>query len=652
MRVIEIPSIALEGSVTSAIDAAFWPYDDGTNDPYWLGGTTPRAYRWILSVDVSTQTHSSHLSRQSFTYNARDIKVGDYIADISSGLSLKIIRIDAQSDHTLVCLVEDTLRYNTFRDSSQSGIGIFNTPNSVLIFEVNDHGTPVLEYPVTSAFYASVMSKFDNLDETCNFQLRQPSHSFKVGDLIAADQNTNGFIKADNAHPYVIGTVSYVDLGPDDFMVNPLQKVIDSYNSLPGQISDILYVDNTNPGGYSTSGTIPVLIKLRDFSNSSTTSLNLSATSTPGFQVKVNNFICTLGGTGTGSDLANAINLVTANTGVTASEILAPTIASSISSNYVYGEPLITIGSTPVTATINGYLVTFSTASNGLSQYGAGYAVEEDMVIDINAAAIPNIVAYFQGNTLYVKNTSGGSITIVNGTGDINGNMFAGPNSISGLPLITSASTGTYVYLVAEDARAISLDDISGTILDDFGLISVENGAKAAALYIEQGIRQAATYVVASISARDALNAMFGDQAYVQDHGNGEWGFYIYTLDNTWVKLADQDSAQTDAQSVEVIITPSSPSSELIHTISNGRRVSFVTVTVTQPFNTPATISVGDSAQHDRLMTSDQNDLMSISDYSTTPAYTYASGSDTDINFYFNANGATQGSAVVAITYT
>ena len=274
------------------------------------------------------------------------------------------------------------------------------------------------------------------------------------------------------------------------------------------------------------------------------------------------------------------------------------------------------------------------------------------MVIDINAANIPNIVASSLSNDLIIKNTSGGSITIVNGNGDAIGKGFAGADSISGLALSTSASSSYYVRLRAIDARAINLYDTNGTATSDFGLVSAENGIKAAALYIEQGIRQAATYVVASISARDALNATFGDQAYVQDHGNGEWGFYIYTLDNTWIKLADQDSSQTDAQSIEVTITPSSSSSELIHTISNNRRVTFVTVSVTEPFNAAATVSVGDDSSNSRLMTIDQNDLTVSGDYSTTPSYVYEFGTDVPIKLYFNSNGATIGAATVAITYT
>jgi hypothetical protein len=80
--------------------------------------------------------------------------------------------------------------------------------------------------------------------------------------------------------------------------------------------------------------------------------------------------------------------------------------------------------------------------------------------------------------------------------------------------------------------------------------------------------------------------------------------------------------------------------------------VTFVTVTVVTPFNNAATITVGDDLDQDRLMTVDQNDLSVSSDYSTTPSYTYATGSDTQIRYYFNANGATTGKAIIAITYT
>ena len=656
MRYIDTPAKVLEASVTESIGVGGWPYDDGLNDPFWEGGVSPKPNQWLLTISISEQSHSSYKTRKPYAYNGMDIQVGDYIADQQSGIALKIIRIEAKSDTSISCVVEDELRYNAMKSSAAAGNGIFSVPTIAIIFEVNDDGLPVIDpippSGISANFYANLMSRFQDFQKNMNFLLHKPNHGFSIDNLISADSATNSFVKSDDSHPYIIGTVSYTQLGPDYFMINPIQKIIDNFPHLVGDVGDIIYADNTVPGGFSLTGNHPVMIKLRNNTNSVVNGTTIDPSTTSGFSFNVNGYLTTVQGTGSITDFSNAVNMNTSIHGVISESKLSDTISNSIAANLSYSEPAAYIGTTPISATINGVLVTFSTNTNGLAQYGAGVIVEEDMVIDINAANIPNIVASSLSNELIIKNTSGGSISIVNGNADANGKGFAGTDSISGLALSTIASSSYYIRLSAVDARAINLYDTNGAATSDFGLVSAENGIKAAALYIEQGIRQAATYVVASISARDSLTVTFGDQAYVQDHGNGEWGYYIYTLSNTWVKLADQDSAQTDAQSIEVTINPSSTSSELIHVISDNRRVTFVTVSVTQPFDAAATVSIGDDLDNNRLMTIDQNDLTISGDYSTTPSYVYEFGTDVPIKLYFNNNGATVGSATIAITYT
>jgi len=656
MRYIDTPAKVLEASVTASIGVGDWPYDDGLNDPFWAGGVSPKPNQWRLTISISEQSHSSYKTRKPYAYNGMDVQVGDYIADQQSGIALKIIRVDAKSDTLISCIVEDELRYNAMKSSAAAGNGIFSVPTIAIIFEVNDDGLPVIDpippSGISANFYANLMSRFQDFQKNMNFLLYKPNHGFNIDNLISADSETKSFVKSDDNHPYIIGTVSYTQLGPDYFMVNPIQKIVDNFPHLTGDVGDVIYADNAVPGGFSLTGNHPVMIKLRNNTNSVVNGTTIDPSTTSGFSFNINGYPTTVQGTGSITDFSNAVNMNTSIHGVISESKLSDTISNSIASNLSYGEPAAYIGTTPISATINGYVVTFSTNTNGLSQYGAGVIVEEDMVIDINAANIPNIVASSLANELIIKNISGGPITIINLNSDTNGKGFAGVDSISGVALLTSASSSYYVRLHAVDARAINLYDTNGTATHDFGLVSAENGIKAAALYIEQGIRQAATYVVASISARDTLNVAFGDQVYVQDHGNGEWGFYIYTLNNTWVKIADQDSAQTDAQSIEVIITSTSDPIETIHTISNNRRVTFVTVSVTEPFNAAATVSVGDDLNNSRLMTIDQNDLTISGDYSTTPSYVYEFGSDVPIKLYFNNNGSTVGSATIAITYT
>lgn len=653
MRYIDIPSKLLTGEVSSVIEHEVWPYP--STDPYWIGGSSPRAYRWKVEFSVEAQPHSSPLTRQPLAYTGSDIKVGDYIAHTTTGAALKVISIESQSDDHVSCIVEDVLRYNTFRDPSRNGIGIFPTPASIVIFETNDDQLPILEINDTigSSFYAVVMSRFQNMDANSNFLLNQEAHGFVTGDLISADPANNGFAKTDPAHPFLIGTVTYNDLGPNAFMVNPIQKVVDDYDYLPGEVGDIIYADPNNAGKFSLAGTTPVMIKLRQQSKSFIAGSVTNPVTYAGSALLINGVEATVNGEGTISDIVDAFNLGSDGHGVTAVARSTATVAMTDVSTLAYGEPLIIVGPQAVTATINGVLVTFSTTTAGAAEYGPGFSLEQDIVADINAANIPNLVATVADGGIRLEDVAGGQIEIVNGQGDSNATPFAGPNSMSGLPLLVEASEGQHIYLEAVDARAIRLFDSGGSVVFDCGLRSVENGDKAAALYIEQGIRQAATYVVADIPARDAINALFGDQCFVQDKGNGEWGHYIRTLSNIWVKIADKDSSESDAQTVEIEITHETDVSGVIYTVSGGSRVTFVTVTVTEQFNgLNPIITVGDGDDNARLMTGDQNDLTSLGAYSTTPSYIYSGQEDVDITFTFNAANSTSGKAVIVISYT
>lgn len=656
MRYIDIPAKVIAGTMSSVVGLEEWPYDDGSNDPYWSGGSKPHSYRWEVVVEVTPQQHSSHRTRRPYLYDGTDISVGCYLSNQQDGVTVEIVSILEKTPTMIRCIVEDTLRYNIFRDPTGFGNGIFRAPAMVVIFETNESGSPVVDpippSGVGSLFYPNLMSKFENMDQNFNFMLHKPSHGFKVDDLISADYENNTFVKADSDHPFIIGKVTYTEFGPDDFMVSPLQKVDSKLPYLPGEVGDVLYVSNTTPGEYALTGLQPILIKLRDNTKSWTESNIPGATTAVGNTFEVNRALCTIGGTGEAVDFVDAVNQFSNLHGVNASLVSSATkITTSLS--LFYGEPAfdLTTGAIP-TAVINGKIVEFKTTISGMAQYGVAYCLEEDMAMDINSANIPNIEASYVNNTITLINLSGGEIRIENGTGDAADVKFAGVNSASGLVEYAEPSTDSVVRLEAVDARAIDLLDVIGETTEDFGLFSVENGKKAAGMFIEQGVRKSETYVVTNIAARDALDVLFGDQCFVQDKGNNEWGHYIYTLDDVWVKIADKDSSETDSQTASVEITAGGTPYGEIHKVSDGRRVTFVTVTVIEPFDGPATVTVGDPDGLDRLMSADQSDLNNVGSYSTTPSYVYSTGYDVSIAFNFNPAGSTTGRAKVAISYT
>jgi hypothetical protein len=654
---IEIPAKILTGQATSITPYTLWPYNIGGNDIYWSGGSNPKYYQWQMTMNINVQNHSSFRTRQPYAYNAMDINVGDYIADTSSGIAVKIISIAAKTDSTVTCIVEDVLRYNTFRDVNTLGNGIFSSSSVLMIFELNEEGMPVID-PAPGDVGANVVSnllaRFTNFEENYNFILSQTDHGFVVGDIIAADHADNGFALANSSYPFLVGTVTNTDLGPDDFMINPFQKITDGYSSLLGTVGSIVYADPSNNGEMTLTGDQPILIKLRQETNTVVTGSNLASGANTAVSNVLNiNFVpVTIGNTGSVSDFVSAVNAVTSNTGVVANLVQLNPIATT-NQAWLSAGPGVIFVQVPSEVNINGSNVTITTTTSGFNTFGSqpGFADQFDVATDINAASISGIVASADSTSVSITDTNGAPIILVNIGVDGAGNPFAGVGSSTGLPLSTTSGSD-YITLICDGAGPINLYDVSGSTVDDFGLYSAENGIKAAAMVIEQGVRQASTFVVTSIAARDALTVATGDQAYVQNVGNGEWAFYIFNSDSSWVKISDQDSSETDAQTYELTITPTSNAVGTIHTISNGRRVTFVTVTVNEAFDSDASITVGDSIENDRLMTADQNDLTTVSDFSTTPSFTYATGSDTAINYYFEANGATQGNAVVAITYT
>jgi hypothetical protein len=89
---------------------------------------------------------------------------------------------------------------------------------------------------------------------------------------------------------------------------------------------------------------------------------------------------------------------------------------------------------------------------------------------------------------------------------------------------------------------------------------------------------------------------------------------------------------------------------QTIYALIAGQRITQVEIVFDVAFNVVSTISVGDSGNTQRLMTTGQNNPLSTDVYATTPFYKYAS--NTNILLTLNTGmGATQGSGVVIVYY-
>lgn len=654
-----IPSKSLAGQVTSATATEFWPYDDGTGDPYWEGGSTPKPYRWELNITITTQAHSSHLTRVPNQYTGMDVNVGDWLSS-GGGIALKIISVIAKLDNAITVIAEDVYRHNLFK--SQSARGIFTVPSPVVIYELNEDGIPLLDpLPSTitfaSSFYPNIMSRHNQYSDEDNVLLEQANHGFAPRDIVAVDSTTNTFVKASSEFRTVIGRISENNLSPNSFTIDPVGKVV-VLDSLIGNIGDVIYTDGNS---LVTSDTkVPVYIKLQNYTNTTIKGNSIGPT-TAGNILYVNGVPVTISGSGTINDVVSDINSTSSQHSVTASTVTAELTVSTTES-YSYGQIAAFVTNSP-RISINGVTVSLTTTDKGDELYPTtpNLAVEQDIAADINAASIPNVRAEVTAeNVLSIINTSGGSLTITNIDADANGNQIfsstQGASSCTGLLEGTyGPSSDVFIFLEGQDASEITLvSDPSNTsnVLSDLGIYSAENGIKAKALYVAEGLRKGENYMVFNNTQRETLNVIVGDGAYVEDGGNGEWQYWLYTSTG-WELIATEDSARTDADVLSITLDYTNAGTNPIGTVSNNSRVTNVSVEVIVPFDDiNSTLNIGDSEVNDRVMSNDIIDLTEIGTYNFTPSYVYDQGGDTDINAYLDASLSTQGQIKIIVSYS
>jgi hypothetical protein len=179
---------------------------------------------------------------------------------------------------------------------------------------------------------------------------------------------------------------------------------------------------------------------------------------------------------------------------------------------------------------------------------------------------------------------------------------------------------------------------------------------------IEQGVRTGGTTVVGTISARDALVPAAGDQAYVTNKGDGEWGLYLYT-GSDWEEISNQDSATVDAKTLSTTFTMpaggfGNSTTNNLGNISPGRKIMNVTVNVDTAFagysgNVLPNVEVGTIADADIYVDEVSNDLTETADFVTTPDYVYPATETQDqvIRVRCNHYQASSGNVTVTLTY-
>ena len=664
---LNVPAKVLPVTVSSVTSIGEWEHDDGLGDSFWSGGSNPKAYKWEITMSVTTVNHGSHLTRTPKKFDGMDIVVGDYIAGSSDGRALQIVSISSKSTSTVTCRVEDRLRYNTFR--SASGTGIFSIPGTAVIFQINENGHPMIDpLPlgiVTADFYANVNSRFQYLNPQMNYMLDQTAHGFEQGDVVAIDNNTNVFELADAGNiERLVGTVTHAGPGPNKFLLRPANGIVDFVPGLPGSPGDFVYPKTDNSGDLTLTNTgVAIFLKLTDAipSVSRGTVTNGSASAADKLEINETDVLFTTnsGGTVSITNAVTDINALSSSHKVVASSTPAPNVITSDASTYGSAYGLVG-GYVPFSATINGGTVNFTTSTAGQAAYGIAVGIAEDMAIDINNAGLSNITATHSSGNLVITHSQGTAFTIVNGTADANNNNFAGNGGLASLGTTYAAASGASLKLTRSDGGEIILNDKVGNPMTDFGIMSGHSGSYALGLNVEKGIRSGGGItVVANMAARNALTPLTGDQAHVLDTGEGEWALYLYS-GSSWTLLANEDSAATDANSLShTFTTPvggfGNTSTVTLGRISSNSRVLSVLVEVTTIMagysgGVPS-LQVGVTSDPDRFQGVDENDLESAGSYITNPDYHYAGAAELEIKCTLAHYGATSGDIKVTVTY-
>ena len=665
---LNVPSKVLSVSVTSVNGESYWDHANGADDKWYSGSANKKYYRWTVTFNVTSTSHGSHLTRDDFSYNGLDIVVGDWIAGASTGTACKIISISAKTNSSVTCVVEDWLRYNTFKSST--GIGVFGNGTAV-VFTLNENGLPLLDpLPggISSNFAATIFSRFNYLNPQLNYPLNQTAHGFAAGDIVSV--TSDGFVKANSiTMEKMVGTVVEPGPGPDYFMISPNNRIIDFDPKIPGTQGDFVYVQSDGSLGTTDTGKAAYL----NIQSAIPTVLTgtLDDPEVPANHVVKLNFVdvtCTSNSANANvSEIASAINTLTSNHNVVANVFPTPTVVTSDSSGTGYG---LIGGIVPFSGYIDSgsgnTLVNITTTTAGNVAYpGYNVAAPEDIATDINAAGIANLTATFNGITsLTLTETNGNAIYLYPGNVDATGYPFVGTNAtggnVTGLPAVTAAPGTDRLKLTRSDGGEILIYESTEYFRGYTGISSGHTGMFPLAMNIEQGIRKAGTTVVADITARDALRAAVGDQAHVLNKGDGEWGLYIYD-GSSWVMLSNEDSATVDAKTLSTTFTmPASgfgiATTQLLGNVSPGRRILNVVVDVGNAFvgasSTP-NIQVGTIVDPDAYVPATSNAIDEAIQFEYNPNYTHPSTEtqDLEVRARCTHNGATSGSVTVKLTY-
>lgn len=369
-----------------------------------------RFYKWTVTLAVTSQHQSSPTTRQQLQYNGQDINVGMWIANLGTGLAYQIVSIASKTTSTVTCTVQDVSRYNTYRATTQNGIAT-PTTGSYVVFELAADGTPMIDPApagVGTNFFTTLVSRFVyDSQEQYDFPLSQPGGgvvSFTVGEVLAIDEPTQTFVLADATHTATtVGQITSIDDTGTVFTINPVGKVVDNFNFLPGVVGQFLYTNTASPGNLTTTpGGAQVYLTIRQWTASTTVSSTFGSASTnvPGVSAgntfNVNGVLATVGGVGSLTNIVSAVNAITGSTGVSAA------IAGSFFIQFTAVDAR-QIGFKDVTGSV--------TTAAGLISVENG--VKGAVIVATSSASVGGVTSIIAGTGISV-NQATGAVTVTN----------------------------------------------------------------------------------------------------------------------------------------------------------------------------------------------------------------------------------------------
>lgn len=649
------PSRVIPGYAQTLESFESWLYDDGTGDPWWQGAAAS-PYRWILTADVSVVNHSSHLTREPFLYSGLDLTPGMWVMAANDAKALKVITIISKTAESITCVVEDIDRYNTFTDPTASGNGSFSYPNPIIFFDLGDDGLPVLNpLPVGSdiTIISQIEARFRVFNPSVEYRFFQINHGFKEGQVLKMNQSTGVFEQATSNDLFIVGTVTTIGPGPNYFYLSPVTKIIQNIEpGLEGTAGDIIWIDPTTGDRTTTpnGSNVPLYVQMTDALPSFVIGTVDNPATWGGNELKVNGATINMGGafdTIDATTIINAFNSTTALHGVTA-QISAPETVVLGTESYPSATPIL-----PMQFKVNNVTTTILTPSVNFGTSGdIGFW---DIVRAVNEqTSLHGVVAsinIFNGKVSF-KNSAGSDINFDNVTPLSTIDADKTFTDMIGVTTNNPASDATRIKLVRLDGGEIILANINGDVLTDIGVQSVANGSLPLALVVDKSMSANSMNMVVDLPALNAITSpRSGDQVYVQNGKTpGEWELYVRT-GATWTLIADHDSAKTDASTMTVEVSKTSPASVSLGNMSNGTRIVNVTVVVSEAFSSAASLNVGTDDAIDVVLNDDIIDLSIVGSYESNTTYIYSGVADGELFVHLDSASSTSGKAKVIVSY-